>query len=327
MADSRAAQVKRSAVHVKSPRRARVSAPGRHVVHGYLERDALPAHQSPDAVVVRSASPPRVLHAWALGRLDLCLFEGTDVDVQQHHRVPAGDGLVVGYVVDGRVSLSQNGRTVHLRSGRFALYDGATPFRIRARGHHRYLVLRIPLSYLGLRVQDCAHLAATDLNQQPSSAVLAALLGALSTQDATPADAAAEHLAHAVPACLHAVVADARLVRDAPRSVALFQQLAASVEEHLADHELSAASLARHHFLSERYVREVFSHNGTTVSAFVRERRLERIRHELLDPRNRSTPLAAVAARWGFADASTFSREFTRQHGMNPSTYRRRTSS
>ena len=67
---------------------------------------------------------------------------------------------------------------------------------------------------------------------------------------------------------------------------------------------------------------EVASVRGTTVSQWVRERRLEHIRRDLIDPRRSSEGIAAIAASWGFADASHFSKAFRAHVGVSPSSYR-----
>ncbi|MGH3241637.1 MAG: helix-turn-helix domain-containing protein, partial [Spirillospora sp.] len=58
------------------------------------------------------------------------------------------------------------------------------------------------------------------------------------------------------------------------------------------------------------------------VAGWARTQRLERARRDLTDPSQRATPVQAVAARWGFAHASDFSRAFRRAYGMSPRDYR-----
>ena len=62
---------------------------------------------------------------------------------------------------------------------------------------------------------------------------------------------------------------------------------------------------------------------GLTVARWIRQRRLERCRHDLADPELASQPVAAIAARWGYSSASDFSRAFRAAHGLPPAEYRR----
>jgi AraC-like DNA-binding protein len=293
------------------------------LLYGYLKEPAGGPDETSDAIVVRSGDRvPTIVRAFHLGPIDCCLFEGEDVDVEPHHRAPAADGLVLGYVVSGRVSVTQRGHTVVLQPGMFTFYEGTAPYRIASSQRHRYLVLRVPLFRIGGEHYDRGAVAATDTSAHPSSAVLSALLGAIARREEPASLAAREHLGDAVAACVHAVLAESDQLAPSARSQSLFDQLVLWVEEHLAEPDLSAYTLARSHFLSPRYVRKVFAENGTTVSAYVRQRRLERVRNELLDPRQSSVKVSAIAARWGFGDPSVFSRAFARHFGESPQRYR-----
>jgi len=120
---------------------------------------------------------------------------------------------------------------------------------------------------------------------------------------------------------VHAVLADGREPGTAA-VLSLFHSLVLWVEEHLQDAELDAARIARAHELSPRAVRRVFAANGVTVSSLVRERRLERIRDELVDPAHARESIGTIAARWGFPDPATVSSAFTRRYGTSPRRYR-----
>jgi AraC-like DNA-binding protein len=57
---------------------------------------------------------------------------------------------------------------------------------------------------------------------------------------------------------------------------------------------------------------------GTTVTDWVRGRRLEHCRNDLVDPRYARTSIGAIAARWGLFDSSYFSRLFKTVYGAAP---------
>lgn len=292
--------------------------PGR-VFGGYL--GARP-EQVRDEVVVRSAGQLPVL-TWQvrLGDVKCCLFDGDDVDVWPHRWESVSDGIVVGYVVRGSVSVTQDRRTVEVSSGRIVLYDGVTPYRIRSSAAHRFLIAHVRASAVRLRRENRDTLVATDLSGFPSASALAGMLGALAGSAREPNVAAAAHLGDAVVACLHALAAEVRGV-GGDRSTALFAELTDWLDGNLADPELSAERLAAAKFLSARYVRKVFADHDTTVSAYVRTQRLERIRDDLLAPWSVHLPVSAIAARWGYPDATVFTRAFARQYGEAPQRFR-----
>ncbi|MFC9592094.1 helix-turn-helix domain-containing protein [Streptomyces sp. NPDC056944] len=95
-------------------------------------------------------------------------------------------------------------------------------------------------------------------------------------------------------------------------------RIRAYIEEHLMDPDLSPESIARAHHISVRYLQKLFQNDGSTVSQWVRERRLELCRLEL-GRSNRSITMAALAHRWGFSSPSHFSRTFRGAYGMSPS--------
>ncbi|MEU6931430.1 helix-turn-helix domain-containing protein [Streptomyces sp. NPDC046374] len=99
---------------------------------------------------------------------------------------------------------------------------------------------------------------------------------------------------------------------------AMLTRIHAHIEEHLMDPDLSPESIARAHHISVRYLQKLFQNDGSTVSQWVRHRRLEVCRLELGRSHRRIT-MAAMAHRWGFNSPSHFSRTFRGAYGMSPS--------
>jgi AraC-like DNA-binding protein len=91
------------------------------------------------------------------------------------------------------------------------------------------------------------------------------------------------------------------------------------IDRRLLDPDISAAAMAADHAVSVRTVHRLLSKEGDTFSAVVRRRRLDRAREELADG---DRAITVIAARWGFADASHFSRSFKDAFGISPREYR-----
>lgn len=103
-----------------------------------------------------------------------------------------------------------------------------------------------------------------------------------------------------------------------PRHAAALARAAKTViEEHLADDELSPATVARELAVSVRTLHRAFAGTGESVAGHIRGRRLERARFDLAAPAGPPT-ISEVAARWHFSHGSHFTREFKKRYGLTP---------
>lgn len=115
-----------------------------------------------------------------------------------------------------------------------------------------------------------------------------------------------------------------RHAEDAGGAASLFQRLTEYVGEHLSDPDLDSAAVAEANYVSLRYVQSIFQAHGTTVSAWIRERRLAHCRRDLADPALRDRSIADIAQRWGIRDPAYFSRVFKQEFGESPRQWRER---
>ena len=111
-------------------------------------------------------------------------------------------------------------------------------------------------------------------------------------------------------------------VRPETRRHALVLQIKAFIDARLDDPELTTATIAAAHYISPRYLQKLFEAEGSTVTDWIRRRRLDHCKRELLDPRNAGEPISRIAARWGLLDSSHFSRLFRATYGMSPREFR-----
>ncbi|GAB3951009.1 hypothetical protein GCM10027614_52320 [Micromonospora vulcania] len=95
------------------------------------------------------------------------------------------------------------------------------------------------------------------------------------------------------------------------------------IERRLADQDLSPSVVAAAHNISVRYLHLLFQDQGLTVAGWIRERRLARCRRDLRDPTLAGRSVHAIGARWGYPDATAFSRAFKQAFGIPPGDYRR----
>jgi AraC-like DNA-binding protein len=107
-------------------------------------------------------------------------------------------------------------------------------------------------------------------------------------------------------------------------SASMFQRLVDYIGRHLSDPELDSQQVAAANFISTRYLQSIFNKHGTTVSSWIRERRLGGVRRDLSDPVLADRSIGELATKWGFLDHAYFSRLFRQAFGESPNQWRRR---
>ncbi|WP_344884529.1 helix-turn-helix transcriptional regulator [Nonomuraea antimicrobica] len=110
---------------------------------------------------------------------------------------------------------------------------------------------------------------------------------------------------------------------DNPRLSAFTRRIKAYIQQNLREPGLTPGAVATAHHISVSYLHRLFQRHGHTVTAWIRQQRLERARSDLADPALRDVPIQAIAEAWGFSHASDFSRAFRRAFGSSASTFRR----
>ena len=103
---------------------------------------------------------------------------------------------------------------------------------------------------------------------------------------------------------------------------ALVQAAKDLADRRLADPELSTAMLARELSVSVRTLQRAFTAAGESVTAYIRQRRLEEARLALTAPAG-GLNVSDLAAHWQFADSSHFIRAFKKHYGRTPTDYAR----
>jgi AraC-like DNA-binding protein len=94
------------------------------------------------------------------------------------------------------------------------------------------------------------------------------------------------------------------------------------IAQHLAEPDLGAEAIAAALFISVRQVYKLWEGEPRSLGQWILERRLDAARRELTSPRRQHQTIAAIASRWGFVDATHFSRRFRQAYGMSPREWR-----
>ncbi|WP_238580702.1 AraC-like ligand-binding domain-containing protein [Streptomonospora alba] len=228
----------------------------------------------------------------------------------------------------GSMVLEQDGRTAELRPGDLAIYDTHRPYTLAFPETNQAMVIMFPHELVDLPRDEVARVTATCF---PSDAGLGRVINPFFVELGRNMDQlGGPHATRLVHSGLDLLVTmlsqelHRRLGPVAHPARSLAHEVREYILEHLGDLDLTPASLARAHFISTRHLYTIFSNEGQTVSAWIRTRRLERIRRDLGDPLFADRPVSWVAGRWGLCDAAHFSRLFKAEFGESPTSYRER---
>jgi AraC-like DNA-binding protein len=272
------------------------------------------------------------LVAGSVGTLDLTAVAGPSLEAARTPRLIRRSDpelLKIDVQTRGRSVFEQDGREAALRPGDFTLVDLSRPCHLACTGEpdQEIVAVKFPRTWLPVPAQELTRLTAVRVGGQHG---LGALVSALVVHmherldDYGPADRT--RLSTALADLLTVGLAgrlDLRplVPREGHRRVLLLR-IRALVDQRLGDPALTPGVIADAHHISVRYLHKLFEAEGTTVAAWIRARRLERCRRDLLDPALRARPVHAIGARWGLVDAQHFSRAFRAAYGMPPAEYR-----
>ena len=242
----------------------------------------------------------------------------------KHIRRADPDVCKIDVVARGHGVVEQDGREAVLRSGDLTFVDLSRPGDWRM-SPARLVAIVFPRALLPLRRDEVDRLTAVTIpGARGTGAVVSSLAGDLVRHMADAEPGEAVRLGTAVLDLFTAALAG-RLDRPVPQPAgrrAMLTRVQAYIDGHLGDPALSPRGIADAHFISVRYLHRLFEAEEATAAGWIRSRRLERCRRDLLDPALRDRPVSAIAARWGMPNPSHFSRAFRDAYGVPPAELR-----
>lgn len=263
---------------------------------------------------------------------DDVFFSRLRVSPHEVHRTPsliaASERLFykITLVIEGTGRLVQDGRTALMLPGSISVYDTARPYSLRFDDRVDVVVIMFPRDLIDPSPDHVRAITAISMGRDefltrlvtPLLTEISADFGAVEG----PATRVVRTTIELISALL-STVAMSRAAQGDPAHLTLMLSIRQYILDHLDDSELNPEAIARSMYISTRHLHGLFHQQGTTVSAWIREQRIESIRRELGDPMHAHRAIAEIAAGWGYPDASHFSRTFRKQVGMSPSAFRR----
>jgi AraC-like DNA-binding protein len=247
--------------------------------------------------------------------------------VRSRRHMRADDDGYVGVVVPEagpvRIGGPTGRRVAPTRS--LLVNDMGGPFEC-VHGPSKGVNLRVPRALLPVGSRDLERMSGVPQVGGGLPGLATSLVVELPRHLDAPDPVVGERLGGALIGVLAAMLADRALLHDGDDPVereALRRQVRAYVDAHLGDPELCPASIAAAHHLSVRSLHKLFEDDETTISTYVRHRRLEACRQQLASPEARRRPVAAIAHHHGFVSLAHFTRVFRQTYGITPGEYRR----
>ncbi|MEU3983379.1 helix-turn-helix domain-containing protein [Streptomyces sp. NPDC026672] len=225
----------------------------------------------------------------------------------------------IDLLTHGWVHAEQGRGTATLGPGDLVLIDPVRLVRF-ASTETTSVTLLVPRRSLRLRPRDADRLAGVRVRGDHGPGALVSSLARDMARSLTGfrADEAARSAAAVIELIAVALSAQLGDERPAPDE-ALRARIVGFVEARLSDRALTPATVAAAHHMSVRRLHRLFEDEPLTVAALIRQRRLARCHADLI---RTDDTVAAVAARWGFADPAHFSRLFKAAYGCGAAALR-----
>ena len=237
------------------------------------------------------------------------------------------DVCKIDVLAQGRGVVAQDGREASLGPGDLALVDLSRPAHWTMSAM-RVVAVVFPRALLPLRPGEVAGLTAVRIPGDRGAGALVSSFARELVRRLDDVGAAEAARLGGAALDLLAVALAARLDRPDrvppdTRERVLLARVHGFIEARLGDPDLSPRMIAGAHYISPRYLYKLFEPEQTSVAGWIRQRRLERCRRDLLDPACSDLPASAIAWGWGFASPAHFSRVFRAAYGHPPGEYRR----
>lgn len=231
--------------------------------------------------------------------------------------------------VEGEGLVQQFGRKAHLAPGDFTLCLSSEPYELHFDQEYSQIVLSVPESLL----EECVQQPSQHLGVRMDSAVGAnGLFSQFVTSIASRLDSMDGLLARRLEANVidllattlgYAQEAQKRDLLSAGVKSEYIHRIKYFIRRNLDDERLNPDWIAAAHHISKRYLHMLFEDQSVSISRYIQQLRLESCRAALADKSFAGHSVSEIAYRYGFKDASHFSRTFKNEFGETPARYRR----
>lgn len=207
-----------------------------------------------------------------------------------------------------------------LHPGEIALIDSSASYSMYPQGFIQQMSVHIP-KYILDNIGTNHKAIFSKLSQhQTSIKVLSTILRQLAYAPPSQHDGEGQTIQQAINALIQPSI-NSESTKVAPSLKTIAQQ---HILRLLPEVDLCPELLAKEMKMSKRSLYRLFSEDNISIARLILKSRIEQCCKELAesDISNQPLSLTEVAFRWGFSDASHFSRSFKRIKGVSPSVWR-----
>ena len=267
-----------------------------------------------------------------LGGVGLAAVKSTPLEVyrRRSHIGQVADAVyMVKVQVEGESLVRHCGREAHLRAGDFTLCTSAEPYRISFPGDYCQVVLAIPENVMAACVREPTRFLGLRMDARAgANGLFTQFLVSMSRQLDVMDPLLAQRLESSVMDLLATTLDHAGDMRrhelpDCGVRREYLHRIRAFIRRHLDDERLGPDWIAERHGISTRYLHMLFESESQSVSRHIQQLRLEACKAALADRALGHYSVAEIAYRFGFKDASHFSRVFKSGFGSTPARFRR----
>jgi acetamidase/formamidase/AraC-like DNA-binding protein len=236
-------------------------------------------------------------------------------------------GMIAALHMEGGATLTTDAGATRIVPGDVIYAPSGASAEIAMDSDFRQLLVRVPRESLQARLATPLLPRAGRLSGGAGiGRVLSGLLGSVAeTIDDLTVDQL-QSIDIALPEFLAASLARERestpLLAATSGQTATLHRISQLIETRLNDPELNLAQIAQLAGVSIRYLQKLFEGVNDSFGRYLRQRRLERCRSDLVNPLYMHLSITDICFRWGFSEAAHFSRAFRDQYGMSPRSYR-----
>ena len=229
--------------------------------------------------------------------------------------------LMLGLQLKGPAIIEQRERQAQLQSGDFVFWDTRQPYTINFPNDWEMAVFQFPRSAFTFSPKSIDSFTALTFHGQKGVTQIASRLLRAIAEEAryqtfehdTPL---LEHTLGILDFCIGHKLTDCELPPN--YNDVLLRRISNYIGVNLQNPQLSAIDIAQAHGLSLSQLYRVFQSQRSTVGDHIRQRRLDRIKFELINPASRHLTIASLARKWGFLDTPHFNRMFKARYKITP---------